>query len=60
LYQHGGSGSAVYDMVWGLFIFGVHYAGTFLRVILKKDAPRIVNTHQGAQVSVVFEVGEEE
>jgi hypothetical protein len=43
-------------MVWGFFIFGSHYAGTFLRIILKKDAPRIVNTHQGAQVSAVFEV----
>lgn len=60
LYQHGEIGCAVYDMVWGFFIFGSHYAGTFLRVILKKNAPRIVNTHQGAQVSAVFEVGEEE
>lgn len=60
LYQHGETGCAVYDMVWGFFIFGVHYVGTFLRVILKKDAPRIVNTHQGAQVSVVFEMKEEE
>ncbi|HLP46769.1 MAG TPA: hypothetical protein VK469_12505 [Candidatus Kapabacteria bacterium] len=56
LYRHGENGSAVYDMVWGFFIFGSHYAGTFLRIILKKDAQRIVNTHQGAQVSVVFEV----
>ncbi len=60
LYQHGETGCAVYDMVWGFFIFGSQYAGTFLRVILKKDVPRIVNTHQGAQVSAVFEVGEEE
>lgn len=60
LYQHGETGCAVYDMVWGFFIFGTHYAGTFLRVILKKDAPRIVNTHQGAQVSAVFEVDDEE
>lgn len=60
LYRHGETGSAVYDMVWGFFIFGVNYAGTFLRVILKKDAPRIINTHQGAQVSVVFEVEDKE
>lgn len=60
LYRHGENSSAVYDMVWGFFIFGSHYAGTFLRVILKKDGPRIVNTHQGAQVSVVFEVDKEE
>jgi uncharacterized circularly permuted ATP-grasp superfamily protein len=60
LYQNGETGCAIYDMVWGFFIFGSYYAGTFLRVILKKDAPRIVNTHQGAQVSVVFEVDEEE
>lgn len=60
LYQHGETGCAVYDMVWGFFMFGSHYAGTFLRVILKKDAPRIVNTHQGAQVSIVFEVDDDE
>jgi uncharacterized circularly permuted ATP-grasp superfamily protein len=58
LYQHGETGCALYDMVWGFFIFGSQYAGTFLRVILKKDGPRIVNTHQGAQISVVFEVDE--
>ncbi|MCU0285729.1 MAG: hypothetical protein MUF15_04950, partial [Acidobacteria bacterium] len=55
-YRHGENDCAEYDMVWGFFIFGSHYAGTFLRIILKKDAPRIVNTHQGAQVSAVFEV----
>ncbi|MCU0286497.1 MAG: hypothetical protein MUF15_08855 [Acidobacteria bacterium] len=60
LYRHGENSSAVYDMVWGFLIFGSHYAGTFLRVILKKEGPRIVNAHQGAQVSVVFEVNKEE
>ena len=60
LYRHGENESAVYDMVWGFFIFGTHYAGTFLRVILKKDVPRIVNTHQGAQVSAVFESEDKE
>lgn len=56
LYQHGESGVAIYDMVWGLLVFGPRYAATFLRVILKKDAPRIVNSHQGAQISIVFDV----
>ncbi|MDQ1350675.1 MAG: hypothetical protein QG657_977 [Acidobacteriota bacterium] len=56
LYQQGENGCAPYDQTWGFFIFGSHYAGTFLRVMPKKDVPRIINTHQGAQISIVFDV----
>jgi hypothetical protein len=58
LYQQGEIGCAPFDLTWGFFIFGSHYAGTFLRVMLKKEAPRVINTHQGAQISIVFEVEE--
>ena len=56
LYQYGEAGTARYDLAWGFFIFGSRYGGTFLRVIPQKDGPRIVNTHQGAQISAVFDV----
>lgn len=56
LYQHGESGFAVYDMAWGFFIFGSQYAGTFLRILPNKERPMVINTHQGAQISIVFDV----
>lgn len=58
LYQYGEAGCDKYDLAWGFFIFGSQYAGTFLRVISKKNMPRIINTHQGAQISIVFDVDE--
>ena len=58
LYRHGENGCAEYDQAWGFFIFGSQYAGTFLRISPGKNAPRIINTHQGAEISVVFEVEE--
>ncbi|MCP5106466.1 MAG: circularly permuted type 2 ATP-grasp protein [bacterium] len=58
LYRQGETGCAEYDQAWGFFIFGSQYAGTFLRISTRKNAPRIINTHQGAEISVVFEVDE--
>ena len=58
LYQYGESGTARYDMAWGFFIFGSRYGGTFLRVIPKKNGPSVINTHQGAQISAVFDVAD--
>lgn len=56
LYRHGESGCDVFDLAWGFFIFGSQYAGTFLRILPNKERPRVINTHQGAQVSIVFDV----
>jgi hypothetical protein len=58
MYRYGETGSNLFDMVWGFLIFGSQYSGAFLRVMLKKDLPRVLNAHQGAQVSIVFEVDE--
>ena len=43
-------------LAWGFFVFGSQYSGTFLRILPNKESPRVINTHQGAQISVVFDV----
>jgi len=54
--QRGERGSAIHDVVWGLFAFGDRYGGCFLRT-LPRDAAGIVNAAQGARGCVAFEVG---
>lgn len=56
LYQWGENGCAEHRAVWGYFIFGNCYAGSWLRVLPKIHDRGIINCHQGARVSVVFEV----
>jgi len=56
LYQIGENGYTEHHAAWGFFIFGSRYSGGWLR-ILPKDNPRgIINSHQGAEVSSIFEV----
>jgi hypothetical protein len=56
LYQCGEEGWDLHDMVWGFFIFGSRYCGAWNRVMPKKSNKGVVNCHQGATVSVIFEV----
>lgn len=58
LYQVGGNGCAPHHMVFGFLVFGSRYAGVYLRVSPKKEQVRLVNAHQGAMNSIVFEVDE--
>jgi hypothetical protein len=59
VYQHGEEGYIQSEVVWGLFVFGREYAGGFLRVIPKTENIKgIINTSQGAQETVFFEVDE--
>ncbi|MCP4214678.1 MAG: circularly permuted type 2 ATP-grasp protein [bacterium] len=58
LYQTGEKGSDIHDMVWGFFVFGSRYQGAWVRVMPQKNNKGVVNCHQGATVSVVFEVDE--
>jgi hypothetical protein len=58
LYQAGDEGCTLHDAVWGFFIFGPKYAGEWVRVLPKKDNKGVINCHQGASVSVIFEVEE--
>jgi hypothetical protein len=45
-------------MGWGFFMFGPHYAGVWVRVLPRKKSKGVINCHQGASVSVVFNVDE--
>ena len=58
LYQTGENGCAVHDAVWGFFVLGSQYGGGWVRVFPKENSKGIINCHQGATVSVIFEVME--
>jgi hypothetical protein len=52
-HQIGASGTAPCDVVWGLFVFGETFAGSFLRLV-PSGFQGIINAAQGAEESVVF------
>jgi hypothetical protein len=56
IYQSGEEGCDLQDMVWGLFIAGSRCLGAWNRVMPKSDSRGVINCHQGATVSVIFEV----
>jgi uncharacterized circularly permuted ATP-grasp superfamily protein len=58
LYQSGADGYAVCDAAWGFFILGSEYAGGWLRVLPSGSGKAVINCHQGATVSVIFEITE--
>jgi hypothetical protein len=59
-FLHPDGGTVVpHDVVWGIFIFGSHYGGGFLRV-LPAGRAGVLNTLRGAKPSVLLEVAEPE
>lgn len=58
LYQTGDNDCTQQDMVWGFFVFGPGYAGSWVRVMPRESNKGVINCHQGATVSVIFEVDE--
>lgn len=54
-FQNGPAGATRHDMVWGLFAFGDHFGGAFLRM-QAMGGGGVVNTYQGAEVGVLLEV----
>jgi len=59
LFQTGAHDIGAHDVIWGVFVFGREYAGTFLRALYRdKDKKGVINSHQGAEYSVVLEVDE--
>ena len=60
LYQSRSGNLQPHKMVWGFFQFGTEYAGCLLRLMELGDDREIINSHQGAEVSVVFEIDEQE
>ena len=55
LAQVGDEGVAEHDVIWGIFTFGPHYGGGFLRM-QPKGGPGIINAAQGAAEGVILEV----
>jgi len=58
LYQYGENGCELCDAVWGFFVFGPYYAGEWIRVLPQISNQGVINCHQGAEVSIIFEVEE--
>jgi hypothetical protein len=58
LFQAGNNGCTEHHAIWGLFAFGTRYAGGFLRILPKENGKGVINTHQGAEKTVIFEVEE--
>ena len=54
--QNGESGVAPYDVVWGLFAFGSHFGGAFLRMQPQGGGRGVLNTRQGAEVGALLEL----
>jgi hypothetical protein len=58
LFQSGINGCTEHHAIWGLFVFGSRYGGGFLRILPKEAGKGVINTHQGAEKTVIFEVDE--
>jgi hypothetical protein len=58
LYQVGENGCVPHHAVWGFLVFGSTYAGEWLRILPKQGNPGVVNSHQGAEESVILEMDE--
>jgi hypothetical protein len=58
LYQCGQDDYAEHNVIWGTFVFGNLYGGTWLRILPKKHTEGIINVAQGAEACVILEVQE--
>ena len=56
LYQSRSGGLSPHKMVLGFFQFGSEYSGCLLRIMEQGAGREVINSHQGAEVSVVFEI----
>ena len=64
VHQHGERGCGPHDVVWGLFVLGDRYGGSFLSLAHREARTRteggVINVMRGATVGVVFEVMNDE
>lgn len=58
LFQGGEAGAEPQELVWGLFAFGGHFGGAFLRMHPAGGGDGVVNTRRGAQAGAVLEIAE--
>ena len=56
--QEGEEGCSEHNAIWGIFMFGNSYGGCFLRTLPKKNNRGIINSRQGADISIIYEVEE--
>jgi hypothetical protein len=59
VYQSGYLGFSTHRTVWGFILFGSRYAGGLVRALPERVQEGVINCHQGAKLSVMFEVEEE-
>jgi hypothetical protein len=55
LFQHGATGWAPHQAIWGTFSLGGTYGGAFLRLLQVNRGPGVINSSQGASEGLVFE-----
>ncbi len=60
VYQSGDFGYSNHRTVWGFLLFGSRYAGGLVRALPQRIQEGVINCHQGAKLSVMFEVDEEQ
>lgn len=58
LFQEGEEGCSEHNAIWGIFMFGNSYGGCFLRILPKKNNKGIINSRQGADTTIIYEVEE--
>jgi len=58
LFQEGEEGYGEHHVVWGMFVFAGIYTGSFLRTQSTESNKGVINSLQGADLTVVFEVRE--
>ena len=56
LFQEGENNYAEFDTVLGMFVYGPTYGGAWVRIMPQKQSKGVINTQQGAETPIVFEV----
>jgi tyrocidine synthetase-3 len=56
LYQYGEKGAEPHMGVMGFLVFGNRYGGGYIRTLPCSKRKGVINVHQGARVSILFEV----
>lgn len=58
LYQVREEECTPHQAVWGLFVLGSQYAGGTVRILPEKKNKGVINSSQGAEISIIIEVEE--
>ncbi len=58
LFQNGASDCLPHHVIWGIFVFGATPAGGFIRMMPEQEMHGAINTHTGAERTIIIEVEE--